>query len=147
MRVTETTIIGWRERVDLPGLGISAITAKIDTGARTSALHATHLRLFEKDGAEWVGFRVPHAGLKRAIACEAPLVDNRLIKNTSGVPESRFVIFTRLAIPGRHWDIEISLADRAAMATPLILGRTAIKRRRLLVDAGQSFLLSARVKP
>jgi hypothetical protein len=137
----QTTVIGWREWVDLPDLGIKRVMAKIDTGARTSAIHASRIRFFERDGADWVSFHVPHAGLKRAVTCEAPLVDQREIKNTSGIPQGRPVILTPLVIGGRKWKIEISLADRASMASPLILGRTAIKRHNILVDAGKSFLL------
>ncbi len=133
-------LIGWREVVDLPFLGIRGITAKIDTGARTSALHATRIRRFRKDGTDWVRFHVPHAGLARAVDCEAPLVDQREIRNTTGVPEERLVIKTRLRVGGRSWSIEVSLADRAAMTMPIILGRTAIRRHNILVNPGQSFL-------
>jgi hypothetical protein len=135
-------VVGWRERVALPALGIRKVVAKIDTGARTSALHATRIRLFDKDGAPWVSFRVPHAGLARTAHCEAPLIGRRQIRNTGGVAEERLVIETTLAIAGRRWRIEVSLADRGAMAAPLILGRTAIRRRRIVVDAGHSFLTS-----
>lgn len=133
-------LIGWREAVALPELGIARLTAKIDTGARTSALHATRIRPFDRDGARWVRFHVPHAGLARAVTCEAPLIDRREIKNTSGIPQERLVIETLLVLGGRKWRIEVSLADRGAMTNPLILGRTAIRRRRILVDAGRSFL-------
>jgi len=139
-RPSAPVVIGWRETVALPDLGIDAAVAKIDTGARTSALHATRIRHFERDGAQWVRFHVPHAGLAEAIDCEAPLVDSREIKNTSGVPEERLVIATRLTLGGRSWNIDVSLADRAAMSMPLILGRTAIRRHRILVNPGRSFL-------
>ncbi|HSG37125.1 MAG TPA: RimK/LysX family protein [Paracoccaceae bacterium] len=135
-------VIGWRETVGLPELGIDAAVAKIDTGARTSALHATRIRHFERDGAPWVRFHVPHAGLAEAVDCEAPLVDSREIKNTSGVPEERLVISTRLVLGGRKWTIDVSLADRTAMTMPLILGRTAIRKRGILVNPGRSFLVA-----
>lgn len=135
-------IIGWRETVALPDLGIAEAVAKIDTGARTSALHATRIRHFERDGVQWVRFHVPHAGLAEAVDCEAPLVDSREIKNTSGIPEERLVISTLLVLGGRRWAIDVSLADRAAMSMPIILGRTAIRRRRILVDPGRSFLVA-----
>lgn len=134
------TVIGWREKVALPDLGLPLIHAKIDTGARTSALHATRIRSFDRDGKPWVRFHIPHAGLTRAADCEARLVDRREIRNTSGIGEERHVISTALLIAGRRWTIEISLADRAGMALPLILGRTAIRRHKVLVDAGRSFL-------
>jgi hypothetical protein len=133
-------LIGWRERIALPELGISLLQAKIDTGARTSALHATRLTRFEKDGAEWVRFHIPHASGLAARDVEAPLVDRRQIKNTSGKGENRIVIETLLVLGARQWRIEVSLADRSEMAMPIILGRTAIRKRGLLVDAGKSFL-------
>ena len=134
------TIIGWREPVTLPELGIENVAAKIDTGARTSALHAERLRFFDKDGTDWVRFHVPHAGLEEAVDCEAPIVDRRQIRNTSGVPEERIVVETLLRLGSRKWRIELSLADRMAMAFPLILGRTAIRGRRILVNPGRSML-------
>jgi len=137
-------VVGWREVVGLPDLGIGRAQAKIDTGARTSALHATRIRPFERDGETWVRFHVPHAGLAAVENCEARLVDRREIKNTSGIPEERLVIETKLVIGGRRWTIEVSLADRGNMTMPIILGRTAIRRRRILVDAGRSFLTTAR---
>lgn len=135
-------VVGWREIVSLPALGLNGIVAKIDTGARTSALHATRQRVFERDGASWVRFHVPHAGLEEAVDCEAPLIGRRMVKNTGGVPEQRLVIGTRLLIGGRRWQIEVTLADRAAMTTPIILGRTAIRRHKILIDAARSFLLA-----
>lgn len=133
-------LIGWRERIAMPELGVGLMQAKIDTGARTSALHATRLRRFERDGVEWVRFHIPHASGLTARDCEAPLVDRRAIKNTSGLGEDRLVIETLLIIGGRRWRIEVSLADRSAMAMPIILGRTAIRKRGILVDAGKSYL-------
>ena len=79
------TLIGWRERVGFPDLGLPLVEAKIDTGARTSALHATRIVEFERDGAMWVRFHIPHAGRMHASDCEARLVDWRNIRNTSGV--------------------------------------------------------------
>lgn len=139
-RVRPTTIVGWRERIALPELGLPLLVAKIDTGARTSALHATRITRFQRDGQDWVRFHIPHASGLRARDCEARLVDRRAIKNTSGTPEDRLVIETLLALGPRQWRIEITLADRAAMAMPIILGRTALRRHKILVDPGKSFL-------
>ena len=133
-------LIGWRDRIALPELGIDLMQAKIDTGARTSALHATRAVRFQRDGADWVRFHIPHASGLAARDCEAPLVDRREIKNTSGLGEDRLVIETLLLLGGRRWRIEVSLADRSAMAMPIILGRTAIRKRGILVDAGKSYL-------
>ncbi|MFD1195917.1 ATP-dependent zinc protease [Seohaeicola saemankumensis] len=133
-------LIGWRERIALPELGIDLMQAKIDTGARTSALHASKVVRFQRDGVDWVRFHIPHASGLTARDCEAPLVDRREIKNTSGQGEDRLVIETLLLLGGRRWRIEVSLADRSAMAMPIILGRTAIRKRGILVDAGKSYL-------
>jgi hypothetical protein len=135
-----TTEIGWREYVGLPDLGIENIRAKIDTGARTSALHATRRKIIEDSDGTWVEFHVPVPGTPASTRCRAELVDRRQIKNTSGVPEERLVVRTRLVIDNRKWSIEISLADRENMGFELILGRTAIRRHRMLVDPGRSFL-------
>ena len=132
--------IGWREYVGLPDLGIPGIRAKIDTGARTSALHATRQRIVEEKDGPWVEFHVPVPGTPGTTRCRAKLVDRRQIKNTSGVPEERLIVSTRLVIDDRRWSIEISLADRENMGFDLILGRTAIRRHRLLVNPGRSFL-------
>ena len=138
--VRPPTIVGWRERIALPELGLPLLVAKIDTGARTSALHATRIERFRQDGADWVRFHIPHASGLRARDCVARLVDRRAVKNTSGRPEERPVIETLLSLGPRNWRIEITLADRAAMALPIILGRTALRRHRILVDPGKSFL-------
>ncbi len=132
--------IGWREIVGLPDLGISALRAKIDTGARTSALHAVDLEIFERDGEPWVEFHVPLRSVPRSKRCASRIVDRRKIKNTSGIAETRLVVETTLVMGQRHWRIEMSLADREKMTFDLILGRTAIRRHRLLVNPGKSYL-------
>lgn len=134
-------IIGWRETIGLSDLGITKLEAKIDTGARSTALHAGGVATFEQDGRQWVRFDVVHRDKRLAEGCSAPLVDRRMIKNTSGIPEPRLVIETMLVLGHRRWHIEITLADRANMAFPLILGRTAIRRHKVLVDPGRSHLL------
>ncbi len=133
--------IGWREWVGLPRLGVPRIKAKIDTGARTAALHAEDVEAFERDGVPWVRFKI--AGGEEGAdwrTCEAPVADKREIRNTSGVPEERYIINTSLRLGSRRWSIEVSLANRAQMGFELILGRTAIRRRRLVVNPGRSFL-------
>ncbi|MCA8882872.1 MAG: ATP-dependent zinc protease [Rhodobacteraceae bacterium] len=129
--------IGWRERVALPDLGIHEMKAKIDTGARTSALHAVEVQTFQRDGHDWASFVVPLLGRERR---SARLVDQRPIKNTSGIPETRLVVETTLLLGAHRWRIEASLANREKMEFDLILGRTAIRRHKLLVDPGRSFL-------
>ena len=132
--------IGWRENVGLPDLSIHSIKAKIDTGARTSALHAVPRRVYEIDGSPWIEFDVPRSNAHPIINCNSPLVDQRKITNTSGVPEIRYVIETTLVLGRRHWHIELSLADREKMIFDIILGRTALRRHKISVNPGKSFL-------
>ncbi|WP_428674366.1 ATP-dependent zinc protease family protein [Roseibium sp.] len=133
-------IIGWREIVSLPELGVFDMRAKIDTGARTSALHAEDQEVFDRDGVKWVRFRVPASRHHSDFKVEVPVLDERNIKNTSGVPERRIVIRTVLHLGTHHWHVDVSLANRANMGFDMILGRTAIRRHKVLVDAGRSFL-------
>lgn len=146
VRKRRFTEIGWREFVALPDLGMREFRAKIDTGARTSALHATNLRIV--DGEEsLIEFHVSVPGTPRTTRCRAPLIDRREIKNTSGVPEKRYVILTTLVMGVQSWPIEVSLADREKMGFDLILGRTAVRRRKLLVNPGRSYLVGPPVGP
>jgi hypothetical protein len=135
-----TTEIGWREYVGLPDLGAPKYRAKIDTGARTSALHATNQRPFRSESGNWVEFHIPVPGTPRSTRCKARVVERRNIKNTSGIPEERYIIKTTLVLGSRRWPIELSLADRENMGFDLILGRTAVRQRRLLIDPGRSYL-------
>lgn len=137
---SETAPIGWREWIGLPDLGIALIKAKIDTGARTSALHAVKHEAYQENGVDWIAFHVPRPGVQHSERCKARLIDTREIKNTSGIPVSRYVVSTTLVLGNRHWPIELSLADRGNMGFAIILGRTAIRRHGLLVDPGRSFL-------
>ena len=132
-------IVGWRELVDLPGLGLSGIPAKIDTGARTSSLHAHVLEDFERDGNRFVRFAVDWGGVRHA--CEAVHVDVRGITSSNGDQQTRFVIKTPLTIGNLTFRAEISLADRSQMQFPMLIGRTAL-RRRMVVDSGHSWLQS-----
>lgn len=133
-------IIGWREVIQLPELGLSGLNAKIDTGARTSALHARKIATFQKDGETWVRFNVRHREVAGVVDCQARVVDERWITNTSGKPESRLIISTMMQLGKRSWRIELSLADRKAMTMPIILGRTALRRRNILINAGRSWV-------
>ena len=142
MNTRDTTVIGWREWVGLPRLGIRAIRAKIDTGARTTALHALDIeRTDHSDGTRWLAFTVPGGEGHPARRVEAPMVEEREVKNTSGIPDPRPVIQTMLSLDRRRWPIEVTLADRTEMGFDVILGRTAIRGRALLVNPGRSFLV------
>lgn len=133
-------VLGWREWVALPSLGIESIKAKIDTGARTSALHAYKITPFEEEGRRRVRFLVhPVQRHKRPeVECVADVVDERMVTSSSGHRERRFVIRTPLEVAGSTWPIEITLTDRDEMSFRMLLGRQAL-RRRVLIDPGRSF--------
>ena len=127
------TIIGWQETVDLPDLGLTNMVAKIDTGARTSALHAEDITRFDKDGADWVRFHTRFDDEARDIWVECPIHDLREIKNTSGQPEERIVIRTKFRIARRAWTIDVSLAERGEMQFRMIVGRSALRNHAIAV--------------
>lgn len=131
--------VGWRELVDLPALGLQRIPAKIDTGARTSSLHGRVLDQFERDGKPFVRFSVDWDG--ESHICEAVQVDLRGITSSNGEAQQRFVIKTPLRIGTTEFRAELSLADRSVMQFPILIGRTAL-RRRFVVDSGLSWLQS-----
>lgn len=132
-------VVGWRELVSLPELGLAGIPAKIDTGARTCSLHAAVLEDFLRDGERFVRFAVDWDGVRHH--CEAVHVDVRGITSSNGKCQQRFVIKTPLSIGNLTFRAEISLADRSQMQFPMLVGRTAL-RRRMVVDSGHSWLQS-----
>lgn len=136
----ELLVIGWMEHLDLPELGLHQLKAKIDTGARTSALHATGIENFERDGAEWVRFFVQPDDGAADVPVEARVHDRRHIKNTSGIPEERIIIRTRLKLIDRSWMISVSLTDRSNMRFPMIVGRTALKNHNIAVHTRRANL-------
>ena len=133
-------IIGSEEWCSLPELGIPAIKARVDSGARTSSLHAFNLQTFSRDGQRWIGFEVhPLQNDRRTVVrCEAPIVAKREVKSSSGVSEKRFFIKTILSSKDESWEIEISLSNRNAMGYRMLLGREAMVGR-FLVDPELSF--------
>ena len=136
-------VIGWREQVALPDLGIQQIKAKIDTGARSSALHAFDVEIFKRDGKRMVRFKIhPYQrDTHRTITAEAELLDQRQVRNSGGQTQVRPVIQTTIELNGYTFPIELTLTNRDVMGFRMLLGRQAV-RRRFLVDAGQSFLYS-----
>ena len=138
-------VIGWREWLQLPDLGIERIKAKIDTGARTSALHALDLERIEVQGQPWVKFRIHplQRDTQTTVEVTAPLVGERWVKPSTGHASMRPVIRTRAILGRRRWPIEITLVNRDVMGFRMLLGRRAI-RRRFLIDPGKSFLSGSR---
>ena len=137
---TPLVIIGWREWLALPQLRIPRIKAKIDTGARSSSLHAFDLETFQDSGNPFVRFNV-HPVQRRddlSVSCEAPIHDIRSVRSSSGVAAERIVIQTAVMWMGETWTVDLTLADRAQMGFRMLLGREAI-RSRMLVDPGQSY--------
>jgi hypothetical protein len=136
-------LIGWREYASLPGIGIGPVIAKIDTGARTAALHAENIDVLTKPDGRWVRFdAVVDEARHVTRRCALPLHGLKRVKNTSGLAEERFVIETDLEVAGRRWPVLITLADRGDMGMPMLIGRSAIKGR-FIVHPGRSFVLSA----
>lgn len=133
--------VGWREWLALPDLGIRRIKAKIDTGARSSALHAYDCERHRVGGRDLVRFTTVtrRAPSSRPLVCEAELLDVRSIKSSNGAIEDRYVIVTPCRLAGEEWPIELTLSDRPRMKFRMLLGREAL-RRRFLVDPGRSFL-------
>lgn len=133
--------IGWREWVALPTWRIGAIKAKIDTGARTSAMHAFDLETFERDDAPWVRFAI-HPWQRSAsdeVVVEAPRIDQRTVTSSSGTRSARPVVRARLDVAGRSFDAELTLTRRDEMGFRMLIGREAL-RNRFLVDAARSYV-------
>lgn len=142
-RASRRPVIGWREWISLPGLLDLPIKAKIDTGARTSAIHAFHITRIRVDGEPWVEFGVHPVQRQRhpEVRCRARLLDQRMVISSSGHKQLRYVVRTMAAIGDIRWPIELSLTDRDEMGFRMLLGREAV-RRRFLVDPAGSFRLS-----
>lgn len=141
IRPRELVTAGWREWISLPDLNLGPIKAKLDTGARTSALHAYDLEPFEVDGVRMIRFSV-HPNQRDSdshLRCEAPLVEHRSVRSSTGHSQHRPVIRTGLRIAGRTVRTEVTLSDRSLMGFRVLVGRKAL-RRKFLVDSGSSFM-------
>ena len=137
-------LIGWREWVRIPELGIDRIKVKVDTGARTSALHASDLVATQEDGQEYVTFTLHplQNNTQVSIECHAPVKEHRTVRDSGGHEETRVVIETEIELGDDRWPIELTLTDREQMGFRMLLGRNAIKSQ-FYVDPSQGFLLTA----
>ena len=135
--------IGNQEWCAFPRLGLPAIKARVDSGAKTSSIHAFNIDSFVKDSSEWVSFQV-HP-LQRndeiLIRCESQVIDRRNVKSSSGTSETRYVINTPISLGDKVWDIELTLTDRDAMGYRMLLGREAMNGR-LIIDPSRQCLLA-----
>ena len=135
------TLAGWREWVELPDIGVPWIKAKLDTGARTSALHAYEIQPFERDGAEWVRFHIRpwQDSTEDEVIAELPVHDRRHVRSSSGHVQDRYVVQMRITMLGREVSGEFTLSNRDQMGFRLLVGREVL-RQGFAVDARRSFL-------
>lgn len=138
-------LLGWREWASLPDLGVDRVKVKVDTGARTSALHAFKLMSYLEDGEEWVRFGLHplQRNVELEVDCIARVKDHRTVRDSGGHEEVRVVIETDVMVGEDRWPIELTLTDRENMGFRMLLGRNAIKQR-FYVDPTQSFVLTSR---
>ncbi len=135
MSVETRVVVGSTEWCSFPSLGIPHVLARIDSGARTSAIHAFNIQKFHREGAAWVTFEVHPLQRNRRVVvrCEAPIVDRRMVKSSSGTSEKRYVIRVPMRLGEQIWEVELTLSNRDSMGYRMLLGREAMKGR-LLVD-------------
>lgn len=140
-------IIGNQEWCAFPELGIPAIKARVDSGAKTSSIHAFNIRRFRREGEAWVSFEVhPIQNNRRiVIRCERPLLDRRVVRNTSGLTETRYVVKSQLRMGDSLWEVELTLANRDSMGFRMLLGREAMHGR-VIVDPSLTCALGERSK-
>ena len=133
-------VLGWREWVSLPQWDVAYLKAKVDTGARTSSLHAFDLEWFERDGASWVRFEIHpwQRSTADSVVAEAAVVSTRDIRSSSGAVDHRPVVRTSVGLAGATVEAEITLTRRDDMGFRMLIGREAI-RRRFVVDPGTSY--------
>ena len=143
---SESKIIGWREWVSMPNLGLVAIKGKVDTGAKTSSLHAFDIALEKKGTKTYVNFKVhPIQGdFTVVVSCRAPLVDIRSVTDSGGHKEDRYVIRTTMVLANIKKKIELTLSNRETMKFRMLIGRAALKH--FYIDPTQSYLAGKTVK-
>lgn len=134
-------MLGWREWVALPGLNIECVKAKIDTGARSSALHAFIIDPYQRSGQSWVMFAI-HPLQKNSdviVECHAQVKDRRLVSDSGGHKQRRYVIETQLLLGNNVFSAEMTLTNRDSMRFRMLLGRTAMEKR-FVIDPGASYI-------
>lgn len=136
----DKVILGSEEWCSLPDLKVPAIKVRVDSGAKTSALHAEHIVPFEKNGEAWVKFTIHpiQRNIKSTIQCEAKVIDKRVVKSSTGTRESRYVINTEVSLGEKRWPIELTLTNRDSMGFRMLLGREAMTGR-IIVDPDERF--------
>jgi len=132
-------VIGWKEYIALPALGIDKIKAKVDTGATTSSLHAEDIKEFKRGQKTFVRFSLRLPGRKNRRFIEARLVDKRRIRSSNGESEFRYVILSTAELLDKEWLIELTLTDRSLMRFDMLLGRNALSKH-FVVDTAKSFV-------
>lgn len=139
---TSKKIIGSEEWCSFPELGIPAIKARVDSGAKTSSIHAFNIQPFRRSGKTWVSFEIhPIQNNRRTvIRCERPVIDKRVIKSSSGLSETRYVVNAHLKLGEELWEVELTLANRDSMGFRMLLGREAMQNR-LIVDPSEKNIL------
>lgn len=142
MNIQEKIVVGSEEWCSFQALGIPAIKARVDSGAKTSSIHAFNIQLFKRDNNPWVSFEIHPLQLNRktAIRCEAPVIDRRNVRSSSGESEKRFVIRALMGVGDHEWDVELTLTNRDSMGYRMLLGREAMQHR-MIVDPSLSFIL------
>lgn len=137
----QLNVTGLREWINLPELGMVGLRAKVDTGARTSSLHASDIQPFERDGERWVRF-LAHLGtlVQRRHRCEAPVVSVKTIKSSNGHAQTRYVIRTLLTLGTREWPVEFTLTCRKTMRYRVLLGSKALIDGQLLVNPALNYV-------
>jgi len=140
MKKIEKLVIGWREWIALPGLHIKKVKVKVDTGARTSSLHAFDLKYTRRKDTEYVSFKVHpiQKDSKTTVECKSKVLEYRKIKSSNGQTEKRPVIIVEAILHGKKWPIEVTLTNRDEMGFRMLLGRAAMKNL-FIVDPGKSY--------
>jgi ribosomal protein S6--L-glutamate ligase len=141
-RETDARMVGWQEWVALPDLGIPRIQCKVDTGARTSVLHAVDLAPYRRGHRQHILFRLHplHGDARTSVACSAEISDQRVIRSSNGLRERRYVIVTPLFLGTQRQDIEITLTDRGPMRFGMLLGRQSLIDGGWQVDPARAFV-------